>query len=314
MMGWPVIPQTLVRRERRPGGQFTQWTPLVYAGQDVEPDQPLMRLERGLPASPPAGDARLPQQGSEVIPAGLRGRVIEMTPRGGLVIESRVALVRGALGVGGQVAGILTMWSESSTGQEPLAIPPGAILVVPGSANLALLRRALLSGVAGIVTSSIPLPDLEGFLNVDVIGLLNSRSVETAQSLLPPLTILMTEGPGSFPMHARTIDLLNRYQGMIALLSGTTLPREHLAPDLLISLPTDELQNEQQQLQPDPAITPGVSVRVCSGEREGALGTVEYLFTYEQTFMSGVHARAVRLRLEDNSMLVVPLALIERVG
>lgn len=314
MLGLPVVTQTLVRRERWPAGQFMTCTPLVYAGQDVAPDQPLMRLERGLPQAvgniPPG---YVPQQKAEIIPAGLRGRVVEITPRGGLVIESRVARLRGVLGIGGQTAGILTMWSQTTITQEPPAIPSGAILVVPGPVDLALLRRALASGVVGIVTGSIPLPDLEGFYNIDIIDLLNSPRIEAVQSLLPPLTVLLTVGPGRFSMHARTIELLSSRRGTIALLSGTTLPSKHRAPELLISLSPEEVLDDQQPVQPDLAIVPGAQVRVSSGDHEGAVGIIDYLFSYEQTFTSGVRARAVRLRLEDSSTLVVPLALIERV-
>ncbi len=55
-------------------------------------------------------------------------------------------------------------------------------------------------------------------------------------------------------------------------------------------------------------------MRVCGGDHEGAIGEVNYLFTHQQVFDSGVRARAARLRLEDGSVLVVPMTLIERIG
>src|SRR2546426_12279740 len=48
-LGWSVIPQILVRRERWPGGYKTKAIPLVHPGQDVLPDQPVLRLERHEP-------------------------------------------------------------------------------------------------------------------------------------------------------------------------------------------------------------------------------------------------------------------------
>jgi len=44
-LGWSVVTQTLVRRERWPGGLKAKWTALVYPGQEVQPDQPVMRME-----------------------------------------------------------------------------------------------------------------------------------------------------------------------------------------------------------------------------------------------------------------------------
>lgn len=316
MMGWSVIARTQVRRERWPGVQLAKVTPLVTLGQNVFPDQPVMRLERALSEQPiesdPSQSATTARQGSEVVAAGLRGRVVEITPRGGVVIDGRVAIVRGTLGAGNQVAGILTLWRPTDTQNAAFAIPPGAILIVPGPINLAFLRQAIASGVVGVVASSISLPDLEGFLNADVIELLYSFSVEATQARLPPLTLLLTEGPGTFAMPAATAALLTQYQGTIALLSGATSVRRRITPELLISLP-DESRAGGQSISPEPAIAPGMQVRVCSGDHEGAIGIVAYLFTLDQVFLSGIRAPAACLRLENNSLLVVPLALIERI-
>jgi hypothetical protein len=46
----------------------------------------------------------------------------------------------------------------------------------------------------------------------------------------------------------------------------------------------------------------------------GEIGYIDYFFVYEQIFPSGIRARAVRLRMEDGSFSVVPLADIERIG
>lgn len=51
-LGWSVIPQMVVRRERWPGGYKIKAIPLVYPGQEVQPDSPIMRLQKSdLPPS-----------------------------------------------------------------------------------------------------------------------------------------------------------------------------------------------------------------------------------------------------------------------
>lgn len=335
LLGWSVIPQIVIRCERWPGGYKTRGTPLVYPGQEVQADQPVIRLYKAekieavdtsprlaLPSVSLPGGARgengdygyagnsngLP---GDTVPAGLLGRVVDITRRGGVVIESRVAAVEGTLGAGNQVAGILTMW-RSSGGNA--AIPAGAILVVPGPLNFTMLRQALSSGIVGIVASSIPLRDLEGFLQTDLIHLLNSEDLELAQAHLPPLTLLLTEGLGTVTMPVRTVNLLSRYQGAIALLSGATSVCQGVFPELLISLPVKEIQRNWHPVQPETALAIDAPVRVCSGDYAGAIGEIEYLFTHEQVFVSGLRARAARLRLEDGSRAVVPLTLLERIG
>jgi hypothetical protein len=320
-----------VRRERWPGGYDLRAVPLIREGAHVEPDQPVMRLERSktsaalsqaprlsLPAStdqgPPGALSSSAQSQSEIILAGLRGTVVRVTRRGSVVIEGQVALVAGVLGAGRQVAGPLTIWQAPRGQEQSLSIPPGAIVAVPGPLNLAMLQQALNSQIGGIVASSISSRDFERFVRIDLIDLLHNANTELLLARLPPLTVMLTEGLGTKAMPVRTIDLLSKHQGRIALLSGATSLSTHIYPELLMALSLEEQQKEQLALKPETDLTLGALVRVCSGNYEGAIGVIDYLFTHTQCFPSGVRARATRIRLEDGSQLVVPLPVLERIG
>ena len=340
-LGWSVIPQTVIQRERWPGGYQGRYTPVVLPGQEVLPDQPVLRLEQpdeaesangafsprlSLPVSLPGITAKMSLQairdrinagGAEFFPAGLHGLVIEISPRGGVVIETRAALLQGTIGAGGQVAGVLTMWKSSGVGQVPGSrpiIPPGAILIVPGPLPFALLQQALNSGVVGIIASSMTLRDLEGFLRTDLLQLIGSDDVERPLRHLPPMTLLLTEGLGTLTMPARIMNLLSQYQGSVALLSGITAPNKGIVPELVISLPASEAAQSIEQWPHDPVPAIGSQVRIVSGEHEGTIGVIDYIFSYQQLFASGVRARALRLRCEDGSHLVVPITLVERIA
>ncbi len=349
--GWSVIPQILVRRERWPGGYEIRAVPLVYPGQDVQPDQPIMRLERKdpgevAPAVPqvpqlslhvaegasPRMESRLAQSDAhvkdeylaqsdapikdeylgETLPAGLRGRVVDITRRGGVIIESQAALLQGVIGAGNQVAGKLRMWQPAGFVGGLGNIAEGALLVIPGPLNSTMLHQAVDAGVSGIIASSISSRDLESFFQVNLIELIGSIDVESAQVRLPQMTILLTEGPGTMAMPMRTLELLRHYQGTMALLSGATSIRQGIFPELVFSLPATEIQQNWHPVQPDTTIAVGVQVRVCSGGHEGAIGIIDYLYAHQQVFPSGILARSARLRLEDGSLLTVPLTLIER--
>jgi hypothetical protein len=177
-----------------------------------------------------------------------------------------------------------------------------------------MLRQALKMGVAGIVASSISSRDLEGFLGTNLIAMITSMDIELAYAPLPHLTLLLTEGLGTVAMPPRTINLLSHYQGSMALLSGMTFIRQSIYPELIISLPVQEILQDWQSVLPDPTLRVGSQVRICSGSYEGAIGEIIYLYNYMQTFASGVRARAARVRLEDRSTLIVPLFLLERIG
>ena len=350
-LGWSVITQMLIRRERWPGGYKTRGVALVNPGQEVQPDQPVIRLEKPdlagaltgfphnvLPVSPyadssagyDAGQKNVSSQSqhlNDIVLAGIGGRVIDITRRGGVIIETRAAIVQGTIGAGSQVAGILTIGNASSRFQysstttnlflgadAARSIHPGTILVIPGPLNFAMLRQALNSGIVGIVASSISSRDLENFLRTDLIALINSIDVELAYTHLPPITLLFTEGLGTVAMPARTINLLSQYLGSMALISGATSIRQSCFPELIISLPVKAIQQNWRPVQPDPTLMIGSQVRICSGSYEGAIGEIIHLFIYQQTFASGVRGRAARVRLEDGSTLVISLNLLERIG
>jgi hypothetical protein len=336
---WSVIPQAFVRKERWLASHKVAGTPLVSLGQDVVPDQPILRwsdTEKRFPAQLPKAPSPQPPPSEKTIPAGLRGRVVEITSRGGIVIESHATLVQGVIGAGDQVAGPLTLWHADSLNNSQ-TIPPSAILVVPVPLTLLLLRQILASGVAGVVSSSIALRDLEGFLHVDLIEFLQEERTEQRMLLqqhFPPLTLLFTEGVGldhphprrdsgriglapvrSLPkMAANLVNTLTRYEGSMALLSGETSLHNSIVPELIISLPPNSDQSGSPEVQPNTSLTPGAQVRVYGGEYQGITGTIDYLFAYEQKFPSGLRARAARLRLEDGSFLVIPLFSLQRIG
>lgn len=332
-LGWSLTTWIGVRRERWPGDYEAKYIPLVKVGERVTADQPVMRVEKkikgrsgplpkvprlSLPANmgqglPGAMGSREHAQGETII-AGLRGKVVGGTPRGSVVIESQVAVVSGAIGAGRQVAGPLTMWQTPGKMQGQPYIPPNALLVVPGPLNLAMLRQALNSGIAGVIASSVSSRDFERFLRVDLIDLLNCANPYLVLSHLPQLTVLLTEGLGTIAMPARTMDLLSKYQGTFALLCGATSMRAKRYPELVISLPDKEIKGGWQASIPNMELRTGALVRVCSGSYEGALGEINYLFVHRQVFPSGIRAQAARVRLEDGSQLVVPLQVLERIG
>ncbi|GAC1382440.1 MAG: hypothetical protein NVSMB33_09820 [Ktedonobacteraceae bacterium] len=328
-LGWPVILQILIRRERWPGGHKTKGTPLVERGRNVQPEQPVISLEKKEPiealatASPETNTSANAgynlrydgtRKGSETIAAGLRGRVVDITRRGGVIIESYAAVLQGVMGAGGQVAGVLTMWQQPDARSGQVVMPPGALLVMPGPIDFAMLRKAMISGVVGMIASSISVRDLEAFLRTDVVMLINSVDGELAQISLPPMTILLTEGLGARVMPMRILNLLSHYQGSIALLTGATSVRQGVFPELVISLPENEVQQQWRPVQPDPTLTIGAQVRISSGDYEGAVGIIDYLFSHEQIFLSRVRARAAHVRLENGLMMTLPLTLLERIG
>jgi hypothetical protein len=300
-----LVPQIELQRERRFAGYNARSIPLVYPGQEVLADQPVIRLELHQAEGQTQPDAPV------IVPAGLRGQVIKTTARGGVVIKTRAAVLAGNIGAGQQVAGLLTLWQPARS--RPSPVPAGAILLIPGPVSFAMLRQAIASGVVGVVAGSIEMHDFEGFLGLDVFDLLNSVDVDMVQARLPSLTLLFTEGFGSQSMTQSTLQLLTRFQGSIALLSGVTSTRYALSPELVISLPEAETQSNWHPPSFDASLRLGARVRVRSGANAGMTGDIDYFFVHQHRFLSGVLGRAVCLRLADGNPLIAPIMNIERI-
>ena len=324
--------ERIIKRERWPGeyvgGQRIQCVPLVTPGQRVPANQPVLRLERRGASN--SQELSSIERRDEVVPAGLEGRVLGITPRGGILIESYAHVVSGVVGFGNQVTGVLTnmhVRDENGISGEMSKLPAGAILAIPEPLTFTILRRAIISGVIGIIGSSIALADLEGFLQNDLLSLLESPNIEQAH--LPALTLMLTEGVGQKPMAAETFEMLQRHQSAIVLLSGMTSTHYHISPELLISSQQDiqehsihqEIEGakgakgtkgiERAEETGHHSLSIGARVRVVCGTQEGAIGKIEYFFMHEQLFPSGIMSRAVRLRLDNGSLLMVPLIHIQ---
>ncbi|HEY7351110.1 MAG TPA: hypothetical protein VH599_22565 [Ktedonobacterales bacterium] len=304
-LGWPVIPGITVRRERRmdrPG------LTLVEVGQEVQADQTIARLNPvGTAGSAPFAPHRF---GAQTLRAGLRGQVLEANARG-VTIEGLVAVVQGLIGVGEQAVGELNILSKEALKVPADMIPltRGVILVAPGPLTRDLLEHATKAEVVGLVASSMAVADLEAALGLDLTALLDGLPVPESPRPLP--TLLFTEGLGSHPMASSTLALLRQHGGDYALLSGTTNPRRNRRPELLISLPPGA---RPPAVKADPRIMNNAIVRVSSGEYAGEIGQVVQTFQRPQLLPSGVHARAVYVRLERGVKVTLPIYNLERIS
>lgn len=289
-LGWPMLPAANVRRLRPLGGA----TPLVRAGEQVRPDQAI--------AERPGPD------GSRVsILAGLAGRVAQVDPARGVLIEGAASVVQGILGVGGDTAGPLHFLPRGES-VAVVNLRPGSVVVFPGQVPLTLLQRAAAGGVAGIIGASVGARELEAFARADLSAALDGLVPELARL---PITLVVTEGIGNWTMDPATYQLLSSRSGEIALLDGTTDPRRNQRPEVLLALP---LGNPTMAVPADDNIVIGARVRLVAGHQRGGHGEVVNVFAHRQVVEPGLLVRAVRLRLEDGTSPVVPVNCVERIG
>jgi hypothetical protein len=289
-LGWPVIPAASVRRQRPLAGA----TALVSVGEQVRPDQAV---------------AHLPGSGGERVPvlAGLAGRVTEVVAGRALTLEGAATVIQGLCGLGLPTVGPLHFLPRGES-LAVVPIPPGAIIVFPGRLPLTLLQRAAAGGAAGIIAASVAARELEAFVRADLSAVLDGLAPEVARL---PITLLFTEGVGSFAMDPIMFQLLTQRAGDVALLHGFTNPRQNIRPEVLLPLP---LGSATVATPLDDALVVGARTRVIAGQWRGGRGEVIHRFARSQPATPGLLVKAARVRLEDGSSPIVPLAFLERTG
>ena len=166
--------------------------------------------------------------------AHIPGKIVEVIPGEGAVVETRGALVNGVFGVGGEARGELAFAvdqpGEALTTEAMNQGIKGKILIGGSVVTLDALRKATEMGVSGIVTGGVDQKDLTDFVGHEIgLGLTGEERVG--------LTLIITEGFGVHPMRDETFRLLKSHEGKQASIDGTTQIRQRiLRPEIVISL------------------------------------------------------------------------------
>ena len=168
------------------------------------------------------------------VKAHIPGRIAEVIPLEGAVVETRGTLVNGVFGVGGEARGELVFAvdqpGEALTTETVGQGHKGKILIGGSVVTLDALHKAAEMGVSGIVTGGVDQKDLTDFLGHEIgLGL-------TGEERAGP-TLIITEGFGVYPMRDETFRLLRSHEGEQASIDGTTQIRQRiLRPEIVIPL------------------------------------------------------------------------------
>lgn len=164
--------------------------------------------------------------------AYVRGRVAEVLPGEGVVVEAEGALMQGIFGVGGETFGTLRIVADSPDQElaaERLTPEHKGCIVVGGSfVTHATLMRAREVGVAAVVVGGFDDRDLRELLGRD-LGVAITGTEDLG------FTLILTEGFGRIRMAERTWKLLGEHQGEQASVSGATQIRAGvMRPEIVI--------------------------------------------------------------------------------
>jgi hypothetical protein len=240
-----------------------------------------------------------------VVNAYVRGRVSQVLPEEGVVLETRGAFIQGIFGVGGERQGTLRM-VVADPGQpvtENDVRPEHKGLILAGGSNIsgAALRKAAEIGVRGIVVGAIIDRDLIDFLGYDIgVAITGHEAID--------ITLIVTEGFGTIRMADRTYRLLKSLEGQEASINGATQIRAGVMRPEVIVPHLDERTHEDATREQELII--GTPIRVIREPYFGRLGQVAGLPHELQQIPSGAMVRVLEANL-DGECVVVPRANVE---
>ena len=243
------------------------------------------------------------------VKAYVRGRIKEILPAEGVVVETTGALVQGIFGVGPERVGRISVVAKRPDEElAESAVPTdcrGLVLVGGSSVSLPVLRLAASRGAVGMVVGGIQDAAL-----TEYVGRRIGVAVTGQENV--PVTLVLTEGFGSMPMAARTFELFLKMAGRECSLSGATQIRAGVQrPEVVVPIDFSDGAVGAARAEGGGELNPGTAIRVIRVPYFGMLGTVTALPAELMTLESGSHVRVLKAKLADGREVTVPRANVE---
>ncbi len=240
------------------------------------------------------------------IDAYIPGKVVEILPREGAIIETSAAFIQGIFGIGGESQGRIRMAvdrpNEVLSKDLITEEDKGAVLIGGSMITLGALKKSVEIGVSCIVAGGIRHDDLISFTGEE-IGVAITGQEELG------LTVIITEGFGKMRMSQSTFDLLKSFEGYQASVNGATQIRAGvLRPEIII--PHQEIIAQGSE-ELSSGMVPGTPVRIIRQPYFGAIGLVKFLPVELQQLESESYVRVLDVELDDGTVVTVPRANVE---
>jgi len=241
------------------------------------------------------------------IKAYIQGKIAQVLPEEGAIVETRCAMVQGIFGVGGERSGIIRVVVNSPNEVLEANLiteaDKGKILIGGSGITFDAITKAAQCGVIALMAGGIKDSDLTKYLGYDIgVAITGTENI--------PLSILVTEGFGYLAMAHRTFDLLKTLDGKFASVNGATQIRAGVIRPEIIS-PIDATSASTHVAATGGSLDIGSAIRVIREPYFGQLGTVTELPSQLQVVESGTEVRVLRAKLEDGQEVLVPRANVE---
>ena len=240
------------------------------------------------------------------VKAYIPGKVTEILPRSGVVIETHAAFIQGIFGIGGERHGELSIVAESPdeilTADKIDPDHKGKILVGGSLVTLDAFRKALDLGVSGIIVGGIRGLDLTECIGYEIgVAITGHEDIN--------MTLIVTEGFGRMSISTRNFNLLKEFEGYEAAINGATQIRAGvIRPEIII--PHEKYASESDEEKLARGMRPGTPVRIIREPYFGKIGIVVSLPVHLQKIETESPVRVLEVKLEEGTV-IVPRANVE---
>ncbi len=242
------------------------------------------------------------------VKAYIQGKIAQVLPEEGAIVETRCAMIQGIFGVGGERMGKIRIAvsdpSKVLDASDILDSDKGNILVGGAGLTLDAIKRAGDVGAIGLIAGGIKDSDLTNYLGYDIgVAITGQEQI--------PITMLVTEGFGFLAMAQRTFDLLKSLEGKDASINGATQIRAGvIRPEIIVPIPADSAASKGGGDSFELKI--GTPIRVIREPYFGELGSVTGLPAQLVVVDSGTEVRVLNAKLQGrDGEVTVPRANVE---
>ncbi len=225
------------------------------------------------------------------IRAGISGRVTEMLPDRGLVIEGDGALLQGVWGNGKIASGVLLIRGQSASDELTRA-------------NLDANVRSAVVLAGHVATRETLIAAQEFQIGGLILASMTASLIQTAIEVNYP--IILMEGFGRIPLNLAAFNLLSTNEKRDVILNGLWDANRNEKPELFIPLPA----------QGNPSLdyaelTQGKTVRVTVPPYAGQSAVLVTIRPGLTLFANGQRVNAADIQLDTSQIVTVPLANLD---
>lgn len=242
------------------------------------------------------------------VDAYIPGKIIEVVPEEGVVVETTGAFIQGIFGIGGERQGKLRVAVEGPgsplTSELFSSEDKGKVIIGGGLLTLDALRKAVDLGVSGIIVGGIDSGDLMEFMGAG-IGVAITGEEEYG------ITLIVTEGFGDMAMHNKTFSIFKKYDGSDVSINGSTQIRAGVIRPEVVIPHSESIEKADDDTAISAGMVPGTPIRIIRNPYFGAIGEVLSLPVELQVVETGSKVRVLEALLEDGRKVIVPRANVE---